>query len=170
MPIYLIGFMGSGKTTVGKKLAKELDYQFIDLDNYLETKYQTTIAQIFKTDGEAHFRKLEQQCLTELSGLGSVLISTGGGTPCFFDNMEKMKSMGFTLYLDASPALLKDRLKNAKTKRPLLSQANTEEELLALIEEKLQARLPYYKQAHLSVNAVSVNIADLAATIRRYLG
>lgn len=165
MPIYLIGFMGSGKTTVGKKLAKQLGYLFIDLDAYLEKKYQCKIAEVFEKDGEDVFRDRERQCLVELSGLDNAVVSTGGGTPCFFDNLDKMKATGLTIYLKASSSLLKDRLKNAKTERPLLKDANSEEELLSLIESKLNQREPIYNQAHIIVNAASIQSDEIVKAI-----
>lgn len=159
--IYLIGFMGSGKTTVGKKLSKELGYLFIDLDSYLERKYQASIPQLFENKGEAEFRKLEKQCLSELSNLDGVVISTGGGTPCFFDNMTLMKSTGFTIYLEATPALLFNRLKNAKEERPLLKNAPNDEELEKQITGSLLQRKSHYELADLTISAVSIKVKDV---------
>lgn len=157
--------MGSGKTTVGKKLANQLDFIFIDLDKYLERKYQSKITELFENKGEDTFRKLEQQCLAELSNLDNVVVSTGGGTPCFFDNMEKMNSNGLTIYLEATPSLLKDRLKNAKVERPLLKSATNDDELLSLIERKLSERAIQYKQAHFTINAANAQPDKIAKTI-----
>lgn len=157
--------MGSGKTTVGKKLAKQLDYLFIDLDSYLETKYQCKIAEVFEKEGEETFRIRERQCLAELSQLDNVIVSTGGGTPCFFDNMDRMKDSGLTIYLKAAPNLLKDRLKNAKIERPLLKNTANEEELLSLIEETLRQRESIYTQAHVIVNAASIQSEEIVKAI-----
>jgi shikimate kinase len=145
-PIFLVGYMGSGKTTFGKKLANKLGRTFVDLDKLIESNEGKTIPQIFADKGEADFRELEKQTLLVTINMKNVVIATGGGTPCFFDNMETMNSSGITLYLKLSVAGLFNRLKNAKTERPLIKNL-TEEELKAFIALNLAKREPFYIQA-----------------------
>jgi shikimate kinase len=120
MRIYLIGYMGSGKSTVGKGLAKKLNLQFIDLDNYIEERNFKTIPEIFASVGEVGFRKIEQHALKEIAEFENVVVATGGGAPCFFDNMELIKRTGVSVYLNGTPRILAERLLNSKTERPLM--------------------------------------------------
>lgn len=138
--------MGSGKSTVGKGLAKNLNLSFIDMDTYIEERNFKSIPQIFAEDGEDGFRKVEQKALHELSQFENVVIATGGGAPCFFDNMEVIKRSGKSLYLNGSPRILADRLRQSKVERPLI-KGKTYEELVAFIDETLQKREQWYKQA-----------------------
>lgn len=150
--IFLIGYMGSGKTTVGRLLAAQLGYAFIDMDAYIEEKHFKSVSQIFAELGEQHFRQLEQQCLHEIAEFNNVIISTGGGVPCFFDNMEFMNKSGITVYLKMSSAELADRLeKSHANKRPLLAERKGEE-LLRFISDGLAKREAFYLQADYSVN------------------
>ncbi|MGF7141196.1 shikimate kinase [Roseimarinus sediminis] len=146
MRIYLIGYMGSGKSTVGKGLAKKLKLSFIDMDHFIEERNFRSIPQIFAEEGEDGFRKIEQKALHELSEFDDVLIATGGGAPCFFNNVEVMNQTGLTVYLDGSPRILAERLKNSKTERPLI-QGKTYPELVKFIGETLAKREQWYKQA-----------------------
>lgn len=146
MRIYLIGYMGSGKSTVGRGLASELGLSFIDMDDYIEERNHKTIPRIFAEDGEDTFRKLEQKALVELSSFEDVVIATGGGAPCFFDNIEVIKQTGKSLYLKGSPRILADRLRHSKIERPLI-KGKTEDELVAFIDETLHKREQWYKQA-----------------------
>jgi shikimate kinase len=150
--IFLIGYMGSGKTTVGQLLATQLGYGFIDMDNHIEGKLFKSVSQIFTELGEDQFRMLERQCLHEVAEFDHVVISTGGGVPCFFDNMEYMNKQGVTVYLKLSPADLAERLElSHANKRPLLADRKGEE-LLQFISEGLAEREPYYSQAAYSVS------------------
>lgn len=146
MRIFLIGFMGSGKTHVGRGLAALLNTPFIDLDDYLEEKEERSISDIFRTDGADHFRKLEKKYLYDMEQYPHAVIATGGGAPCFFDNIAWMKSKGLTIYLDTPLSILVERLKNETTHRPLLKN-KTIAELNDFIEKKLLERHPYYRQA-----------------------
>ena len=146
MRIFLIGYMGAGKTTLGKAFARELDLTFIDLDWYIEERYHKTIQQIFQEQTEKGFRELEKRMLHEVAEFENVVISTGGGTPCFFDNMEYMSSQGETVFLEVTPEVLFQRLRIAKRQRPLLAQ-KTDEEIKTFIHNALQERMPYYSQA-----------------------
>jgi len=146
--IILIGYMGAGKTTLGKSLARHLGLEFIDLDWYIENRFHQSVSQLFATRGEEGFRKIEQNMLHEVAEFEDVVISAGGGTPCFFDNMEYMNQQGLTVYLKATPEILRTHLRMGKQKRPLIAQKN-DEELDIFIRESLDKREPYYNQAHL---------------------
>lgn len=144
--IFLTGYMGAGKTTLGKAFARAENLQFIDLDWYIESRFCKSISQLFAERGEEGFRLLEQTMLHEVGEFENVLISTGGGTPCFFDNMEYMNGQGDTVFLDVSIDVLFRRLRVAKQQRPIL-QGKSDEELLLFIEEALAKRLPFYQKA-----------------------
>lgn len=144
--IFLVGYMGAGKTTLGRALAKATGMQFIDLDCYIEERFRKTIAQIFAEKGEEHFRDLERRMLHEVGEFEDVIISTGGGTPCFFDNIGYMNSQGTTVFLDVPVERLFIRLSIARSKRPLIREKN-DEELRTFITEQLEKRIPYYTKA-----------------------
>jgi shikimate kinase len=144
--IIIIGYMGSGKTTVGKALSKTLGIPFYDLDWYIESRMHKTVAQIFAERGEEGFRKIERNMLHEVAEFEDVIISCGGGTPCFFDNMDYLNEQGDTVYLKAEPEVLYGHLLMGKTVRPLLV-GKSKDELLQFINEQLQVREPYYSRA-----------------------
>ena len=150
--IFLTGYMGAGKTTLGKAFARELNIPFIDLDWYIEERLHKSIRELFIERGEASFRELERTMLHEVAEFENVIISTGGGTPCFFDNMDYMNHTGETVFLDVCPEVLFRRLKIAKAKRPLLAN-KTDEELMQVITSALEKRLPYYSKAKWRFNA-----------------
>ena len=154
--IILIGYMGAGKTTVGKALAAELGLRFYDLDWYIESRMRKTVAQLFAELGEEGFRRIERNMLHEVAEFEGVLISCGGGTPCFFDNMEYINQQGLTLYLKASPDVLYKHLKMGKTVRPLLLN-KTPDEVERFISDQLAAREPYYLRAH---HTLDVSLMD----------
>lgn len=154
--IILIGYMGAGKTTLGKALSKALDIPFYDLDWYIENRMHKTIKQLFDERGEEGFRKIEHAMLHEVAEFENVIISCGGGTPCFYDNMAYMNRQGETVYLKASPEVLHAHLKMGKTVRPLLLN-KTPEEVNTFIREQLRLREPYYIQAK---HVLDVNIMD----------
>ncbi|MCQ2226891.1 MAG: shikimate kinase [Bacteroidales bacterium] len=149
--IFLVGFMGSGKTTIGKFIAHDMNLTFVDMDDYFEQKHNCTIKQYFALHGEDGFRKAENEVVAELCEKQDVIVATGGGAPCFYNNMELMRKAGLTIYLNVEPADLAKRLSNAKENRPLLAD-KTDEELLAYIESKLGEREGFYRQAHLIVD------------------
>jgi shikimate kinase len=150
--IFLIGYMGSGKTTLGKLLAEKLDYQFFDMDASIEETQGKTISRIFSEAGEVGFRKLEQNCLHDTTKISNAVISTGGGVPCFFDNMSFMMQAGWCVYLNLSIDQLTERLLHSKPgKRPLL-EGKTEDELRQFITTGLAGREAYYLQAHFCVS------------------
>ena len=138
--------MGTGKTTVGKLLAKALYLSFIDVDEFIENRYHKTIAAIFEEKGEAEFRKIEHRALQEISSFENVVISTGGGLPCFFDNMGLMNQTGITIYLRASVNELFNRLAADMQKRPLV-KGKKADELSDFIETSLRKREPFYNRA-----------------------
>jgi shikimate kinase len=146
MRIYLIGYMGSGKSTVGKELAKELKLQFIDLDNFIQERNFKTIPEIFASEGENGFRLLEKKALHEVSEFENVIVATGGGAPCFFDNMELINQTGISIYLNGTPRILTERLRHSKTERPLINGKN-DQELIEFIHETLEKRNKWYMQA-----------------------
>ncbi len=144
--IILIGYMGAGKTTVGKALAKELGIIFYDLDWYIENRMRKSIAQIFEERGEEGFRKIEYNMLHEVAEFENVIISCGGGTPCFFDNMDYLNQQGQVVYLKADPEVLYKHLAMSKNDRPLL-RGKSPEQLVTFISEQLEKREPYYTKA-----------------------
>lgn len=145
-PIFLIGYMGCGKTTLGKALQKASKLQFIDLDNYIEARYRMNIRDIFTIKGADVFRDMEQRMLHEIGEFEDVIIACGGGTPCFYDNMEYMNSHGTTVWLKASHERLLDRLIKGSYKRPLL-HGKSPEEIDTIIKEALIVREPFYYRA-----------------------
>ena len=144
--IYLIGYMGSGKSTLGKALQARCDIEFIDLDDYIEAKAQKKIRDIFATEGEEAFRALERECLVEVSKKENVLVACGGGTPCFGNNMELMNSCGLTILLNASRERLMERLKRGRYKRPLIASLD-DGELEAFVDSQLASRMVHYSKA-----------------------
>ncbi len=154
--IILIGYMGAGKTTLGKRLSKELGLPFFDLDWYIENRFCKTVSELFAQRGEEGFRKIEQSMLHEVAEFEDVIISAGGGTPCFFDNMEYMNRQADTVYLKASAEVLARHLKMGKQKRPLLA-GKSDEELAEFINESLRQREPYYTQAKYTFDVTLLN-------------
>ena len=144
--IIILGYMGSGKTTVGKALSKDLGLPFYDLDWYIESRMRKTVDQIFHEQGEDVFRKIEYEMLHEVAEFENVIISCGGGTPCYFDNIDYMNRQGETIYLKATPDVLYRHLKMGKIVRPLLS-GKTPDEMQRYIREQLEIREPFYAQA-----------------------
>ena len=138
--------MGAGKTTLGRALAKELGMQFIDMDSYIEARFCKTISKIFAEKGEEGFRDIERRMLHEVGEFEDVIISTGGGTPCFFDNVEYMNSQGTTVFLDVPEERLFIRLSIARNNRPLIKEKN-DAELKSFITEQLAKRRPHYEKA-----------------------
>lgn len=154
--VMLIGYMGAGKTSVGKALAKRLGLEFYDLDWYIEERYRKKICDIFAEKGEEGFRKIERLMLHEVAEFENVLLALGGGTPCFFDNMEYLNQCGTTIFLNASPETIIQHLKISHTVRPLLKDKQGQE-LLDHIQNQLNERMPYYTKAQYDIN---VDILD----------
>jgi len=164
MNIVLVGMMGSGKTSIGKKIAKLLSFRFVDTDLYIEELQGKSVPVLFKEKGELWFRDLENKCLKEILSLDNVVISTGGGLPCYHNNMDKINKNARSVYLEANPAFLKSRLINNKYNRPLISSV-PDEDLENYLEEMLNYREKYYRKADLFVNALGINAKTLLAKI-----
>ena len=141
-----MGFMGAGKTTLGKALAKDLDISFIDLDQYIESRYMKSVSQIFATRGEQGFREIESRMLREVGEFDDVIVSCGGSTPLIGDNMDFMLQHGQTVYLKCDNDTLLRRLKVARSQRPLIA-SKTDDELAAFIESETARREPGYLRA-----------------------
>ncbi len=146
--IYLLGFMGSGKSYTGKKLAARLGLPFVDLDQMIEKRAGKSISALFEEQGEARFRQFERETLHETNKHLAAVVSCGGGVPCFHQNMEWINQNGISVYLKTNHDILFQRLKNGRQQRPLL-RGKTDEELRLYIEEKLKEREPFYNQAHI---------------------
>ncbi len=163
--IYLIGFMGVGKSTFGKKLARKLGYRFIDLDSIFEKKYKIRIDDFFGKYDEELFRKLEHDALKESFASVKTVIATGGGSPCFFDSMKNINEQGVSVYLKMEPAAIAHRLTHAKKPRPLV-KGKTGEELCDIIKQKLKERKAFYEQAHFTVDAISIDVKAVVEMLK----
>ncbi len=163
--IIIIGYMGAGKTTVGKTLAQELNLPFYDLDWYIESRMRKTVKEIFDERGEEGFRLIEHNLLHEVAEFEDVIISCGGGAPCFYDNIDYMNQQGDTVYLKATPEVLYGHLKMGKSVRPLLEN-KTQEEVKDFIYEQLKIREPYYNKAKYILD---VNLMDDYDKIRIFV-
>jgi shikimate kinase len=166
--IYIIGFMGSGKSTAGKKLASHLGWSFIDLDNKIEEYTGKSIPEIFSQRGEDYFRKIEAQLLRKIESGVDIVISTGGGAPCHNDNMNFMIKTGLTIYLKLTPSELKSRLSGSKEERPLIKDLD-QDELLSFIEEKLAVREEFYDKSDITVEGIDLDIKQLLLLIKTRL-
>ncbi len=162
--IFLLGYMGSGKSTVAKKIARKMDYNWIDLDTLIQEQQGASISAIFDKEGEEAFRLMEQQALYSCSNINDTIVSLGGGTPCFFDNMEWIKNNSISVYLKMPAKVLLNRLQNAKQHRPLL-ESKDEFELLKFIQQQLGEREKYYLQADIIYPALSVSLEQLIQEI-----
>jgi len=160
MTIFLVGFMGCGKSTLGKKLAINLNYDFIDLDNYIEEQEGRTIKEIFADDGEDYLRKLERVYLHRVIDTENVVISSGGGTPCFFDNMDQMNEYGLTVYINMHPKAHNPRLKLSELYRPLIDGMEGEV-LLDYVYKTLREREGFYHKAHKVVAGYNLSVKKL---------
>ncbi len=166
--VYIIGFMGSGKTTAGEKLASSLGWSYIDLDREIEKKERKTIPQIFSQHGEAYFRSVEKGILKSLGSHKETIISTGGGTPCHDNNMDFMLQTGLTVYLKMTPSQLADRLLEETDERPLLKNI-PDDKLIAFIEEKLTQREKWYNRSNIIIDGMEIDINILSSKIKTSL-
>ncbi len=149
--------MGSGKSTLGRMLSEHLNLQFVDMDHYIEMRNHKTIPQIFAEEGEAEFRKKERKALEELSEFTNIVIATGGGAPCFFDNIELMNKSGKTIFLNIDASILADRLMSSKTERPLI-KGKSRKELVAFIDETLKKRNEFYRKAKFEITQPDIEL------------
>jgi shikimate kinase len=156
--VFLIGFMGAGKTTIGQELSVRMNCSFVDLDLFIERRYYKTIRQIFEEKGEETFREIECKALREVAEFEDVVISTGGGTPCFHQNMMFMNEQGTTVYLKVSLEELVRRINLHKSARPLLKDY-TGDELRRFVEESIVRRRPFYEQAHIVFSTDTLDMA-----------
>ncbi|MCM8568051.1 shikimate kinase [Gramella jeungdoensis] len=173
MKIFLLGYMGSGKSYIGKQLAVSLGYEFIDLDEEIEKKENSSIPEIFERRGEVFFRKIERQMLEEVIQSGtSLIISLGGGTPCYGDNMELIKQAenSTSIYLKLKVENLTERLFKEKDQRPLISHLEDKEKLEEFIRKHLFERGFYYNQSQHIINCDSLSPEEIIREIKSRLG
>ena len=163
--VYIIGFMGSGKSTAGKKLAAALGWDFIDLDRKIEAEAGKSITEIFSQDSEERFRSLETEVLRSLQTHVKTIVSTGGGTPCHADNMKFMLDTGVTVYIKMSTSQLVSRLLGSTGKRPVLKNV-PDDKLYSFIEEKLAVREKFYNKANIIIEGINLDINNLQSIIR----
>lgn len=164
MRIYLIGYSYSGKTTIGKKLAKLLDYNFFDTDKAIEIKYHTTIPLLFKRYGEKAFRIIESQILHTTGEMKDTVISTGGGTPCNDENIRFILDHGTAIHLQMSVDDIMQRISHSRKGRPSLDGMNTDEQL-TFITKQLEQRLPYYCQARIEIPALNLDAEKIVEVL-----
>jgi shikimate kinase len=157
MIIFLIGFMGSGKSTTGKRLAGRLGYSFLDTDSQIVKQFGMSVNDIFDRLGEKKFRESEVNLLNELVLRKNLVVSTGGGLPCHGDNMDVINRHGISVYLKVSPSALYRRLVTRKYKRPLIRDL-TDTELQKFIEQKIEEREPFYSRAKYVVEGLNVDL------------
>ena len=167
MRIYIVGYMGSGKSTFGYNLAVAIGLQWVDLDSEFELRYRISIADFFTKYGESTFRKLEHNLLNEITLKTDIVVSTGGGTPCYNNNMQLMNQTGITLYLKTRPELLISRIENSPRKRPVFRKLKGEK-LLENISKHLQERELYYNQATFVIDAANPDIPEIKSLISDY--
>ncbi|MEE2700056.1 MAG: shikimate kinase [Bacteroidota bacterium] len=160
MRIFLIGFMGCGKSTIGKQIAKQMQLDFVDLDRYIAKKTALSINQIFDEKGENAFRKMEKECLAEICKMKNLVVATGGGTPCFSENMQILLEKGKSVYLRMETEDLLKRLAKQQNKRPLIKN-KSEKELLDFTNTTLFEREYFYKQANFTVNAKNTSAKEI---------
>ena len=151
MTIFIIGYMASGKTTFGRALARQTGMQHIDLDFYIEQRFHSSVREIFAKKGEEEFRRIEGAMLREVGEMDGLIVSCGGGTPCFGDNMDYMNSKGLTVCLQASEDVIADRILKAGGKRPLMA-GKSREEIQQTMREHMKVRQPYYDCAQLKIS------------------
>ncbi len=171
--IFLVGYMGSGKSTVGKKLAERLGWHFVDTDFFIESRFRKRVADIFRDEGEAKFRSRERVVIEELSGMQRTVIATGGGLPCFNSNIDLLNDSGSTVYLELSDEVLATRLEFCKRTRPSIKDLEGEA-LLAKVKSDMTWRRPIYQQARYTINVDDVVTEEdelaLAQKICKLLG
>ena len=169
-PVFLIGYMGCGKTTLGRVLACQMQCRFIDLDEYVEARNGMSVAEIFDEMGENRFRELETEALQEAATMNDVVISCGGGTPCHSDNIALMNEAGVTVWLTTSPERITARLllPEEKCKRPKINTLNPDQ-VLPLVERELAARTPFYALAQLQFDSTDIETAEATERTARRL-
>lgn len=164
MKIFLIGYMGCGKSRWGKIVAEHYDFRFIDLDTLIEEREELSVPEIFEKYGESGFRERENEALQSISDFENIIVATGGGAPCFNNNMEVMNQLGTSLFIECSPQLLRDRITESETERPLVMNFS-QEELLNYIVRHLQNRIPFYEQSHHKLVSGNLELEDFTAIL-----
>lgn len=159
-PIFLIGYMGAGKTAVGRALARRYGLEHIDLDWRIEQRFHQKISDMFASIGEEGFRRHERNMLQEVIGMENVVVSVGGGTPCFFDNMEQMNVAGYTIYLQCEIDTLIERIMYSQNKRPIVA-GKTNKELAKFVAEHLTVREPFYFKAKHILHTTDLNLSEI---------
>lgn len=171
--IFLTGYMASGKSTLGRAFSLASGLGFVDLDGYIEERMHHTVGELFAMYGEEGFREIERKMLHEAAYFEDVVISCGGGTPCFFDNMDFMNACGITVFLDVNVPRLHERLKKGRAGRPLLS-GKTDEELMDFIVKGLEKRLPFYSRSRIRIDGSRLEdrkqIKDTVELLQREIG
>lgn len=162
--IYLVGYMGAGKTTAARRIAQRLGWDVVDTDALFEEKYRISVNDFFNKYDEALYRKLESEILKETESLEHVVVSTGGGTACYFDNMEWMNCHGLTVFMRISPQAAVDRVIHSRHKRPL-AEGKSEEELTEFVSSHYAARIPFYEQARITVKSEDLDLDALMKQI-----
>lgn len=167
-PIFIVGYMASGKTTLGRALARATGREFIDMDFRIEQRFHTTVGEIFRTRGESEFRRMEADMLREVGELEDVVIACGGGTPCYHGNMDYMRESGTTVWLDATPERIVERLERNRSRRPLMAD-KTEEELMAAVTAGLEMRKDHYARAGIKFNGDNLeNRYQIDESVKRF--
>jgi shikimate kinase len=167
MRIFLVGYMLCGKTTVSKKLANKLNFDFIDTDSFIENNVHYTINDIFEKFSQDVFRKIEHNTLLDIIKKDNIIVSTGGGMPCFNDNMQIIKENGISIYLQMNANEIFSRLKLSKHPRPLLKNLK-EDEILSFIENDIKERERFYLQSNIITSGLSFNIEDILIKIKEF--
>ncbi len=160
--IFIVGYMGAGKTTTSKRLANKLGWDWLDTDTAIEEQQHKSVEDIFKEFGEERFRALESEMLKQTESRNGIVVSTGGGTPCYNDNMEWMNAHGFTIFIQVSPESAINRIVNSKRHRPLLD-GKTPDELKEFVRAHYELRLPFYQKAQMCIKGESLNVDDIIA-------
>ncbi|MBK9543097.1 MAG: shikimate kinase [Bacteroidetes bacterium] len=168
MNIFLIGYMGSGKSKTGEALSKVLQYRFLDTDNIIEEQTGKRISDIFQAPGPEEFRLMEKNVIRSIGTKDDQVISTGGGLPCYFENMDWMNANGLTIYLEANAGLLFHRLVRNRAGRPLIEKIS-DVDLMEQIQNHLIDRIPFYQMAQIKVSAASLDIKSLTEQVKNLL-
>lgn len=166
--IYIVGYMGAGKTTAARRLAQRMGWEVVDTDALFEGKYKISVNDFFNKYDEPLYRKLESEVLKATESLDHVVVSTGGGTACFFDNMDWMNQHGLTVFLRISPQAAVDRVIHSRHKRPLV-EGKSEEELTEFVNQHYASRLPFYEQARITAKSEDFDIESLMEAIKDIL-
>ena len=166
--IYIVGYMGAGKTTAARRLAQRMGWEVVDTDALFEEKYKISVNDFFNKYDEPLYRKLESEVLKATESLDHVVVSTGGGTACFFDNMDWMNQHGLTIFLRISPQAAVDRVIHSRHKRPLV-EGKSEEELTEFVSQHYASRLPFYEQARITAKSEDFDIERLMEAIKDIL-